>query len=107
MAHSKGDRKGIAGHAAFNTDVFFQLDPDLFLPYAIDDSGEYFFPADDPYARRGYNDIFRDPRFVARWAPATFQGSGLPSCYTSFFAYGKRDLLAEKLQDGLDLQIVE
>jgi hypothetical protein len=35
MGHSPGDRTGEKNHAAFNTDVFFQLAPDLILPYVV------------------------------------------------------------------------
>lgn len=36
MAHRAGDRHGLKGHAAFNTDVFFEQRPRLFLPLTWD-----------------------------------------------------------------------
>ncbi|MES2881048.1 MAG: hypothetical protein V4676_02790, partial [Bacteroidota bacterium] len=35
MGHSAGDRKGLKNHAAFNKDVFYNMNPDLLLPHTV------------------------------------------------------------------------
>jgi hypothetical protein len=37
MGHSSGDRVGIKNHAAFNKNIFYQLNADLILPKDVDD----------------------------------------------------------------------
>jgi hypothetical protein len=36
MGHSKGDRRGMKNHAAFDPEIFFQLAPDLVVPLLLD-----------------------------------------------------------------------
>ncbi len=35
MGHSPGDRKGLKNHAAFNKDVFYNMNPNLLLPHTV------------------------------------------------------------------------
>ena len=75
MAHSPGDKKGQKNHAAFNKDIFWQVTPDIFLPYISTGVQEIIegrkkqkaksiaTPESDPF-----KGLRRDPRFIEEYA---------------------------------------
>jgi arabinofuranosyltransferase len=75
MAHSPGDKKGQKNHAAFNKDIFWQVTPDIFLPYISTGVQEIIEgrkkqkaksianPESDPF-----KGLRRDKRFIQEYA---------------------------------------
>jgi hypothetical protein len=74
MGHSKGDRRGIKNHAAFNKDVFYQLNPDIVLPKIIDDEkkGRIHYSdlmEESNFTNKAMKNILNDTSFIARYTP--------------------------------------
>ena len=75
MGHSKGDRKGIRDHAAFNKEVFYEEQPDLLLPMVVTDreaasrlnSG---LLDSTSFENRAMKNIFAEPRFQNEYVSA-------------------------------------
>ena len=74
MGHSPGDRKGIKNHAAFNKDVFYQLNPDILLPENINNIKEaeikYCGLLDvNNFDNQAMKNIFNDADFKKFYSP--------------------------------------
>lgn len=67
MAHSKGSRKGIKNHAAFNPEIFYRINPEILLvtPYSV-------------FSRKALKDIFMESQFRRRYVFGTLQLKGKP-----------------------------
>jgi arabinofuranosyltransferase len=75
MGHSKGDRKGIRDHAAFNKDVFYEEQPDLLLPEIVADREAAIrlntgFLDPTSFENRAMKNIFTEPRFQNEYVGA-------------------------------------
>jgi hypothetical protein len=80
MGHSPGDRKGIKNHAAFNKDIFYQLNPDLLLPSKVKDPGEaviqyYNLLNENNFDNQAMKNIFNDVRFQNAYSPFFMKGN--------------------------------
>jgi len=75
MGHSKGDRKGIRDHAAFNKEVFYEEQPDLLLPMIVTDHEaanrlNTGFLDPTSFENRAMKNIFAEPRFQNEYVGA-------------------------------------
>ncbi len=61
IAHYNGDRKGLWGHAAFETDAFFQIVPDIVL------ASPPVPPKTVNFSTMVLKGLLEDPRFVSGW----------------------------------------
>jgi hypothetical protein len=78
MGHSKGDRHGIKNHAAFNKDVFYQLNPDILLPAVVQDETDAREHLDElqeesSFVNQAMKNILSDSLFTSRYHPAMLQ----------------------------------
>jgi hypothetical protein len=74
MGHSKGERIGIKNHAAFNKDVFYQLNPDILLPQPVRDFEDARVRYVELLGQYNFNNIamkniFIDSSFRAQYFP--------------------------------------
>jgi arabinofuranosyltransferase len=82
MGHSKGERIGIKNHAAFNKEVFYQLNPELLLPRPVVDSAEarslYLGSLQATnFDNKALKNIFADAEFQQRFQPAYLERNGV------------------------------
>jgi arabinofuranosyltransferase len=74
MGHSAGGRTGIKNHAAFNKEVFYQLQADLVLPQLMADKKEAFLEYMDllkinNFENQAMKNIFNDSNFQQQYQP--------------------------------------
>lgn len=82
MGHSKGERIGIKNHAAFNKEVFYQLNPDLLMPRPVADSLEAKSIARGVlqlynFDNMALKNIFNDSVFQQRFQPVYLERNGV------------------------------
>jgi len=103
MGHAPGDRKGIANHAAFNTDVFFSLNPEMLLPKLSASTSSPPASLDacgsDLY-RTALRGLLCSDRFVRHYGGALLQRNG-DRHDPRVFAFVRRDKLADLRRLGM------
>ncbi len=101
MAHSSGNRYGWKNHAAFNTDVFIDLQPDLFLP--VDGTKDQLLSGTAETIHIPFvNNIYDDPRFVRLYSLAIITDSE-----TSIRAFVRRDLVETLVDKRFDVMEID
>lgn len=97
MAHSSGNRYGLKNHGAFDTDVFLDQMPQLFLPAT--GLKDVLLNLDPKSAANGQlKGIFDDPRFVQSYALAVISDAD-----TSVRAWVRRDFVKALADRGVDV----
>ena len=81
MGHSPGNRVGVKNHAAFNKDIFYQLDADLLLPKLVDNESaarnRYAeLRSTDNFDNKAMKNIFNDSLFHQHYQPVMISRSG-------------------------------
>lgn len=81
MGHSSGDRMGIKNHAAFNKDVFYQLNPDILLPRPVQDETAAILLNTNllntnNFENQALKNIVNDARFVETYHPYMIVADG-------------------------------
>ncbi|MBS1745480.1 MAG: hypothetical protein JST21_04855 [Bacteroidetes bacterium] len=79
MGHSPGDREGIKNHAAFNKEIFYQLNPDLLMPSKVKNLHEaliqyYNLLNENNFDNQAMKNIFNDERFQDSYSPYFLKG---------------------------------
>jgi hypothetical protein len=74
MGHSSGDRIGIKNHAAFNKDVFYQLNPDVILPETVSGEKDAYIKYvqlldEENFSNKAMKNIFNDIKFQQNYYP--------------------------------------
>jgi hypothetical protein len=105
MGHSPGDRKGIKNHAAFNKDVFYQLNPDILLPVPVSNLKEagiqYSCLLDsNNFENQAMKNIFNDTDFQKSYYPVFISGN----TNTGIFVFANKDF-ANRLQSDTGLSL--
>jgi len=103
MGHSKGDRRGIKNHAAFNKEVFYRLQPDMLLPKVVNNEAEarsYYEELEDEsnFSNQALRHIFYDSTFTSMYHPVLMQKND-----QKVFAFVKRDLESKVAEDTIRL----
>jgi len=103
MGHSKGDRRGIKNHAAFNKAVFYRLQPDMLLPKVVNNEAEarsYYEELEDEsnFSNQALRHIFYDSTFTSMYHPVLMQKND-----QKVFAFVKRDLESKVAEDTIRL----
>jgi len=101
MGHNKGERVGIKNHAAFNKEVFYQLQPDLMLPRRLakpEDALLSYVEYLNPYnfENQAMKNIFNDSLFKQSYQPVLIQKNNLAR---PFFAFANVRFLNSAQQD--------
>jgi hypothetical protein len=97
IAHANGNRHGWKNHAAFSTDVFIELQPDLFLPVAGTEK-QLLEGTVETIHIPFVNNIYSDPRFIRLYSLAI-----ITSSEESIRAFIRRDLIGALLEQGFDI----
>ena len=97
MAHSSGNRYGLKNHGAFDTDVFLDQLPQLFLP-ATGSKDALLSLDPKSEANSQLKGIFDDPRFVQSYALAV-----ISDAETSVRAWVGRDFANALANQGVDV----
>lgn len=99
MAHNHGDRVGYKGHAAFEVETFFELQPEIVWPIHVNDRWQYNeAELQDRWENTlGFKGLFNDPHFLAsyRYAKVSRPGNGL-----ALVAWFRQDFLEDLETDG-------
>jgi len=94
MAHSQGERTGIAGHTAFDTAIFYQLEPELILPRVIPAGKTLSFEGYESYSftNKVLKGLLYDERFQKKYTPAIVH-SGKEQSGAILFAFFENEFL--------------
>ena len=109
MGHSKGQRVGIKNHAAFNKDVFYQLQPDLLLPRRLakpEDAFVSYVEYQNPYnfENQAMKNIFNDSIFKQTYQPVLIQTNNIAR---PFFAFASSRFLNVQKDTSVHLTVLK
>ncbi|MDD2236907.1 MAG: hypothetical protein PHG65_06845 [Kiritimatiellae bacterium] len=115
MGHAPGERKGIKNHAAFNKEVFYQLQPELLpllpvTPEVIGASLTWEHPqvqrcVQHRWLRQPLHDIFLDPEFQEAYALVYLSRNNEPET-PGVLAFAKQTFI-HRLKECASLSILE
>ena len=100
MAHNQGDRVGHRGHAAFEVETFFELQPQIVWPIQVNEQWRYS-EADlrDRWENTlGFKGLFNDPRFLAAYTYAKVHR--ISQNRISLVAWFRQDFLEDLVASG-------
>jgi hypothetical protein len=110
MGHSAGDRKGVKGHSCFNEAVFYELSPDLVVPWPTQDVGrsgeEYRKPSVDLTPNALMRGVLGTRRFQENYVTVFFPVPGKPAS-ARIIAYGKPAVVNRLRSRGVNLAVLE
>jgi arabinofuranosyltransferase len=103
MGHSPGNRVGVKNHAAFNKDIFYQLDADLLLPKLVADESaarnRYAeLRSTDNFDNKAMKNIFNDSLFHQHYQPVMISRSG-----KHVFAFSNNKQLEKMKKENLEV----
>jgi len=101
MGHSSGDRIGLKNHAAFNKDIFYQLNADLILPKDVADTagaGIQYAEFRDTYDfdNQAMKNIFNDAAFTQQYKCVAIDKKNLQKI---IFAFASNSFLNKMEKD--------
>ena len=97
IAHASGNRYGWKNHAAFSTDMFIELQPDLFLPVAGTEK-QLLEGTVETIHIPFVDNIYYDPRFIRLYSLAI-----VTSSENGIRAFVRRDLIGALLEQGFEV----
>jgi hypothetical protein len=94
MGHSKGIRKGLKNHAAFEKDVFYEIQPDIIplFPFQMVDISDSILNHDKLSAIENMshyflNDLFDDPKFRNSYSYVRICSNNFDQCLEGFCSH--------------------
>lgn len=101
MGHSPGDREGIKNHAAFNKDIFYQLNPEMLLPSKVNNSREamiqyYNLLNENNFDNQAMKNIFNDKQFQDSYSPFFIKGN---NDTTGLFVFVNKNYVGSLMND--------
>ena len=104
MGHSPGNRVGVKNHAAFNKDIFYQLDADLLMPKLVADESaarnRYTeLRSTDNFDNKAMKNIFNDSLFHQHYQPVMISRSG-----KNVFAFSNKRQLEKMKIEGVEVK---
>ena len=106
MAHNHGDRIGYHGHAAFEASTFYLLQPEILMPFMVNDSWQYSEKElrENWENKLAFNGLYDEPRFLDLYQYAKV-GDAAPDRYNlALVGWFRKDFL-ERLRMNVEFSI--
>jgi len=102
MAHNHGDRMGYKGHAAFEKSTFYELQPQILLPFIVDDSWRY---SETELKNRwentlAFKGLYNEPQFLGKYQYAKVCKAAQTGCRLALVGWFKKDFLESLATEG-------
>jgi hypothetical protein len=102
MAHNHGTRVGYQGHAAFEADTFYQLQPEILMPFMVNDRWQYREKdLQEKWENKlAFKGLYDEPRFLDLYQYAEVCRTTSAGCKLALVAWFRKDFLDRLATDA-------
>jgi hypothetical protein len=102
MAHNHGNRMGYKGHAAFEIETFYRLQPEIVLPFMVNDTWHYSEKElhNRWENRLAFKGLFDQPRFLESYEYAKVCKISPAECKTAVVGWFQKEFLKSVIASG-------